>query len=284
MHGLGNDFVVVDGRDVELHALELRALVRAACDRNFGIGADQFLLVSPLSELDECADYSYRIFNGQDGSEVEQCGNGARCVALYVRHKFGGFGQAGETVRLRTMLGISSLTLLADDEVRAALPPPEPPAPDVLLHGLSLVCVNLGNPHAVHFVADKNQQADCMRSCAVAISTDPAFANGVNFGCAVAMPADASIVLRVHERGAGETRACGSGACAAVVAAARAHLLDVEAVARGIRVVFPAGGPAGSSGVLLIAWAGEGAPVMMTGPGELVCEGTFFYHPPVAAD
>ena len=265
MHGLGNDFVVIDATatPVELSKDQLRALA----DRHFGVGCDQILQVEKPQTPD--TDFHYRIFNA-DGGEVEQCGNGARCFVRFVHDK----GLTTKTcIRVGTAAGVIEPCLEADGEVTVNMgtpvfTPAEIPfvaseqAPTYkLAFDKKLIEINvlsMGNPHAVQVVPDI-LKAD-VETEGPLIEGHPQFPNRVNAGFMQVMNRG-QIRLRVYERGAGETLACGTGACAAVVAGVQRGLLDprVRVTTRG--------------GDLVIAWAGGDAPVMMTGPAVTVFEG-----------
>jgi diaminopimelate epimerase len=265
MHGLGNDFVVVDGvrQQVTLDAANIRCLA----DRRFGIGCDQILLVEAPRDAD--TDFYYRIFNA-DGSEVEQCGNGARCFARFVRdHGL----SAKDVIDVGTKAGPIRLFLKADRQVRVNMGPPvlaparipfraEAEAGLYPLEAagrrLAVGVVSMGNPHAV-------LQVESVDTAPVAelgpvIERHPCFPSRVNVGFMEVQGRD-RIRLRVFERGAGETLACGTGACAAVVSGRIQGLLDPR-----VRVSLPGGD-------LVIEWTEPGHPVWMTGPAERVFEG-----------
>ena len=264
MQGAGNDFVVVDatGQPFTLAAAEIRSLA----DRRFGVGCDQVLVVERPSVPD--ADFDYRIFNS-DGDEVEQCGNGARCFVVFVRAK--GLTQARE-IRVNTRAGIIVPRLEANGEVTVDMGAPRfDPASvpfsggsggvvdtlDVAGRTVEVSVLSMGNPHAVQLVAD-------VANAPVAgegplIERHARFPARVNAGYMQVIDR-ATIALRVFERGSGETLACGTGACAAVVAGIRRGLLD-----RDVRVRT-------RGGDLSIRWDGSG-PVRMTGPAEIVFEG-----------
>ena len=264
MQGLGNDFVVLDG---VRQALDLGPdTIRAIADRRFGIGCDQVLVVEPAQGE---ADFRYRIFNG-DGGEVEQCGNGARCFVVFVREH----GLTDKrAIRVETASGTIVPSLDDDGNVTVDMGVPRFRPEDVPFAGgtgapeetldvggerLVVSVLSMGNPHAVQAVSDIERAPVATQG--PRIEHHPRFPNRVNAGY---MQVDdrATIRLRVWERGAGETLACGTGACAAVVAGIRRGLLDspVRVIARG--------------GELRIAWQGEGTPVMMTGPAVTVFEG-----------
>lgn len=265
MHGLGNDFVVFNAIDQQL---ELSAgQIRFIADRRFGIGCDQVLLVEPARTAD--TDFYYRIFNA-DGGEVEQCGNGARCFARFVRDKR---LSARDILKVGTAAGKIVLYHEADDLVRINMGAPrfvpsQIPfdAPQqaltypVELDGetYQIGVVSMGNPHAVMLVEDV-ARADVERLGPL-LESQALFPQRVNAGfMQVLSPSE--IVLRVYERGVGETFACGTGACAAVVTGIQCGLLDerVNVKVRG--------------GELMISWNGDGEPVWMTGPAVAVFEG-----------
>jgi diaminopimelate epimerase len=266
MHGLGNDFVVLDAtvRPIALTADELRLIA----DRHFGIGCDQILQVEPAREPD--TDFYYRIFNA-DGSEVEQCGNGARCFVRYVHER----GLTGKTeIRVGTAGGIVVPRLEADGKVTVDMGVPafEPgkipfiaPAQALTYHLdvadrlIEISALSMGNPHAVQIVPDV--QAAPVEIEGPRIEAHPRFPRRVNAGYMQVIDRR-HIRLRVHERGAGETLACGTGACAAVIAGITRGVLDRERVTVEMR-----------GGNLAISWAGLNQPVMMTGPAVTVYEG-----------
>ena len=273
MQGAGNDFVVLDGTRAPL-ALS-RAQLQRLGDRRFGVGADQILLVERSDAPG--IDFRYRIFNGASGAEVEHCGNGARCFVRYVREH----GLTDKTtVRVQTLNRVLTLQQQPDGRVDVDMGVPDfapaalPFDPAGLVprveNGFELwpldlgdtvrevAVLSMGNPHAVHRVADVDHApvaADGPR-----IERHPRFARGVNAGF-MQVVSRSHIRLRVHERDAGETLACGTGACAAVVAGIRLGWLDgeVEVDTRG--------------GRLSIEWAGAGHHVQMAGPAETVFEG-----------
>lgn len=265
MHGLGNDFVVFDGvrQTVALSADQIRALA----DRHFGVGCDQLLLVEPAQQAG--VDFRYRIFNA-DGSEVEQCGNGARCFVRFVHDQQ--LTQKRE-ILVETMSGVISPRLEEDGNVTVNMGVPvfEPAKipfvsdSDARVQPLvvgevtvDITAVSMGNPHAVQVVASADKAPVAVQG--PLIESHKQFPQRVNAGFMEVVDRHA-INLRVFERGAGETLACGTGACAAVVAGISRGLLDspVRVETRG--------------GALSIAWNGEGAPVMMTGPAVTVFSG-----------
>ncbi len=264
MQGLGNDFVVIDGIRQRLDLTPAR--IRAIADRRFGVGCDQVLVVErPRGD----ADFRYRIFNA-DGGEVEQCGNGARCFVIFVRDH--GLSDRRE-LRVETAGGVIVPRLEADGQVTVDMGvprfrPDEIPfmagegaveeALDVEGAPVSVSVLSMGNPHAVQRVTDVDDAPVTVQG--PVIENHPRFPQRVNAGYMQVVDR-ATIRLRVWERGAGETLACGTGACAAVVVGIRRGLLDspVRVRTRG--------------GELVIAWAGVGTPVMMTGPATTVFEG-----------
>ena len=272
MQGAGNDFVVLDETRGRL-GLNL-AQYRWLADRHFGIGADQILSVRPAPTAD--VDFEYVIHNA-DGSEVEQCGNGARCFARYV-HDAGLTGK--DRIRVQTLGGVIEPRLNADGRVTVDMGAPIFELPRIPFDGTGLTpqaagawqtwplevggvavpvaVVSMGNPHAVQIVADV--EAAPVLTQGPLIEHHARFPRRVNAGF-LQVRDRGYVKLRVWERGAGETLACGTGACAAVVAGIRLGLLDarVDVLTHG--------------GVLTIEWAGEGQPVFMTGPATTVFQG-----------
>ena len=266
MHGLGNDFVVIDAihQKIDLSREQIRQLA----DRHRGIGCDQLLLVEPPANSQ--VQFTYRIFNA-DGGEVEQCGNGARCFARFVRDK--GLSDANP-IAVATSAGNISLALEDDAQVTVNMGVPvfEPvKIPFVAEHAasryilevdqqsLEIGVVSMGNPHAVLQVDDI--QTAPVASLGPRIESHPRFPRHVNAGFMQVIDRG-SIKIRVFERGVGETQACGTGACAAMVMGRRWNLLD-----ESVQVLL-------TGGTLNINWQGEGEPVYMTGPTETVFEGT----------
>ncbi|SET39044.1 diaminopimelate epimerase [Nitrosomonas marina] len=264
MHGLGNDFVVFDciNQNVSLN----REQIRFIADRHFGIGCDQILLVEKTSTG---ADFFYRIFNA-DGGEVEQCGNGARCFVRFV-HDHGLTKK--NPVRVTTLSGEITPVLQENGDVMVDMGIPlfEPERIpfvadkqaityllDVEGKTVKISVLSMGNPHAVRIV--ENVETAPVNSEGAFIETHPRFPKRVNVGY-MQIDDRHHIRLRVFERGAGETLACGTGACAAVVTGIRQNLLDtpVSVSTRG--------------GKLSVSWDGENTPVMMTGPAVSVFEG-----------
>lgn len=265
MHGLGNDFVVINL--VTQHARIDEQLIRHLADRHTGIGCDQVLLVEPPKNPQ--ADFFYRIFNA-DGGEVEMCGNGARCFALFVREQQ---LTAKKRILAETAKGMLELLVNEDDTVtvdmgKPILAPAEIPfaAPvqkntyhiDVEGLDLEISAVSMGNPHAVLLVEDVETAP--VEELGPEIEHHPSFPNRVNVGF-MQIVSRRDIQLRVFERGVGETRACGSGACAAVVAGIIRHLLDST-----VTVHLPGGD-------LIVSWEGDGHSLKMTGPATTVFRG-----------
>jgi diaminopimelate epimerase len=265
MHGLGNDFVVIDG--VRQKVSLSPELVRAIGDRHFGVGFDQLLLVEAATKPG--IDFRYRIFNA-DGGEVEQCGNGARCFVRFVRDA--GLTDKSE-IAVETMRGVIRPRREADGRITVDMGVPEfAPAAipfvsesvavvqplDVAGERLLITAVSMGNPHAVQVVADVDRAP--VETQGPLIESHARFPKRVNAGFMQVVD-ERHVRLRVFERGAGETLACGTGACAAVVAGIRRGLLvsPVEVETRG--------------GLLSIAWAGDGSPVLMSGPASTVFSG-----------
>jgi diaminopimelate epimerase len=276
MQGAGNDFVVLDETRQRLNLSS--AQIRQLADRHFGVGADQVLLVRPSPAPG--VDFEYVIHNA-DGGEVEQCGNGARCFARYVADK--GLAQ-GDRIRVQTLSGVIEPRLNADGRVTVDMGRPVFALEQVpfVAAGLSphkdgawlkwhlalgtyaesqivsVAVLSMGNPHAVQEVADVDRAPVAQQG--PAIERHSRFPKRVNAGF-MEIQDRGRIRLRVWERGAGETLACGTGACAAVVAGIRLGKLDarVDVETRG--------------GMLTIEWAGGDAPVFMTGPAVTVFEG-----------
>ena len=265
MHGLGNDFVVLDATPAPLPLTP--DLVRALADRRFGIGCDQLLVVEPPRAPG--TDFYYRIFNA-DGSEVEQCGNGARCFARFVRDR--GLTDKDE-IPVGTAAGPIRLYVESDGQVRVNMGPPvleparipflvssqalEYPL-DVVGERLAIGALSMGNPHAVLRVTDVESAPVAMLG--PQIEHHPRFPARVNVGFMQVLD-PGHIRLRVYERGAGETLACGTGACAAVVAGRLWQILGER-----VRVSLPGGD-------LVIQWLGGSEPVWMTGPATTVYQG-----------
>ncbi len=265
MHGLGNDFVVIDALTQNVRVTA--SMARRLGNRTLGIGCDQILVVEPPS--DPNIDFNYRIFNS-DGGEVEQCGNGARCLARFVKDR----RLTGKSmIRVKTMNRVMELRINADNLVSVdmgipALVPADIPfqaaepanlyAIDIGGNSYQIAAVSMGNPHGIlqvddiHTapVSDLGPQLECHER----------FPNRVNAGFMQVVDRQ-QLNVRVFERGAGETQACGSGACAAAVAAIQQELVDSPVTVHL------------NGGDLTIDWQGEGQPLIMTGPAVTVFHG-----------
>lgn len=265
MHGLGNDFVVIDAitQRVNLNGNQIRHLA----DRHFGVGFDQLLIVEAPSKPD--VDFNYRIFNA-DGNEVEQCGNGARCFAKFVRDQKLTYKN---TIRVSTQCGNLTLHVKDNDQVVVDMGIPQLAPNKIPFNAdkksvtyilnldkqtIEIGAVSMGNPHAVMLV-------DSVKAAPVAtigpkIEKHELFPQRCNAGFMQIVSRD-EINLRVYERGVGETLACGTGACAAVVSGILRGLLNNNVTVNLL------------GGALTIEWAGEGKPVIMTGAATRVFEG-----------
>ena len=263
MHGLGNDFVVLDARRDRI-AMDAE-VARALADRRTGIGCDQLILIEPPH--DRAAQVFMRILNA-DGSEAEACGNGTRCIARLVAEETG-----ARRIRIETVAGFLDAELTPDGNVAVDMGPArtawheiplaremDTARVDLALGPLSApVCTNIGNPHATFFVPDA--EAIDLAALGPRLEHDKLFPERANIGVATVLDRG-RIRLRVWERGAGVTRACGTGACAALVAASRRELTG-----RRASVIL-------DGGTLDINWREDGH-VIMTGPAALAFEGTF---------
>ncbi|WP_232493935.1 diaminopimelate epimerase [Novosphingobium kaempferiae] len=256
MHGLGNDFIVLDARERPLPTMDA-AFAAALADRHTGIGCDQLIVLEPSMD----ADFRMRIFNA-DGSEVEACGNATRAVGLL----------HGRPARIETLGGLVASTPTATgisvrmgkprfdwDAIPLAYAMDTYAMPVAWEELVNPIAVNVGNPHAIFFVADP--YAIDMARLGPLIETDQIFPERVNVNVAAVTARDA-ITLRVWERGAGLTRACGTGACATAVGAMKRGLVD-----RRVTVTLP-GGP------LVIEWQEDGE-IVMTGPATEAFRGSF---------
>ncbi len=265
MHGLGNDFMVVD--TITQHAHFRADQIRKLADRNLGVGFDQLLLVEPPGKPD--VDFRYRIFNA-DGSEVEQCGNGARCFAVYVKDKK---LINSSRIRVQTLKGDIELHINEDGRVLVDMGPPVFTPADIPFvaeqedsvyavevgqETVHLSAVSMGNPHAVVLVDDINEAP--LETLGRKLEQHARFPERVNVGF-MEVVQRRFIKLRVFERGVGETLACGTGACAAAVAGIRRGLLESP-----VEVKLPGGN-------LKIDWAGPGQSVFMEGAAVKVFEG-----------
>jgi len=266
MQGIGNDFVVIDAINQPIALTSEQA--RKLADRRFGVGCDQILLVEKPHSAD--VEFRYRILNA-DGSEVAQCGNGARCFARFVRDK--GLTDSDE-IPVETDAGRLLLKLQADGQVQVDMGAPVFDPAWIPFHAekeaviyeieagderVEISALSMGNPHAVLLVDDVDSAA--VERLGPLLESHPRFAERANIGFMQVMAKD-HIRLRVYERGAGETLACGSGACAAVAAGRLRNLLNSK-----VKVDLP-------GGRLMIEWQGNKNPVLMTGPAETVFEGS----------
>ena len=270
MHGLGNDFLVIDmiEKKIDLNS----QLIKAMADRKTGVGFDQLLTIS--APTDPESDFLYRIFNA-DASEAEQCGNGARCIHTFVREK--GLTSRKE-IKLQTKKGFVRCMLQEDKNISV-----EMSAPDFSVEGkqfsplkkegdyyllklknnkkpLAIIPVSMGNPHAV--VEVKNLRDYPVAEVGKAVSTHKCFREGVNVSF-TELISRTQLNLKVYERGAGETNACGTAACAAVACGIKLGKLDSE-----VLVEQP-------GGILSINWDGFEKPMIMSGPSKKVYEGVF---------
>jgi diaminopimelate epimerase len=268
MHGLGNDFVVIDA--VTQRVSLSRRQIRKLADRHLGIGCDQVLLVEPPITPD--ADFMYRIYNA-DGSDAQQCGNGARCFGRFVVDRY---LTNKSDLRVNTVNGVIQIRVHAHDDISVDMGAPRlapdslpflpQDVPDNHQYQLRLsdgrrvrfTIVSMGNPHAV--VLCRNLQRTPVEAIGKGLQSHPSFPESVNVGF-LEVASRNQARLRVYERGAGETLACGSGACAAMVAARLQNLLDDTAELRL------------TGGTLKLSWAGENQPVIMRGAATRVFDG-----------
>ncbi len=266
MQAAGNDFVIIDALSRSCFLQEKQ--IRKLADRHYGIGCDQILLLE--AALNPDADFRFRIFN-PDGQEVEQCGNGARCIGKFIKDQ--GFSSK-TNISLETINRLVILQLMEDDIVKVDMGPPELDPNKVpfsakekcnfydLIAGnsyLEIGAINMGNTHAVLRV--ENVKETDVRKLGPIIEKHPDFPLKTNVEF-MEVSSKTRVLLRVHERGTGETLACGSGACAAVVyGRIRGWLDDI------VTVEYP-------GGELTVCWKGDGAPVILSGLTELVFRGT----------
>jgi diaminopimelate epimerase len=265
MHGLGNDFVVLDA--VRQSIRLTKDIIQRIADRNLGIGCDQVLVIEPPE--DKNIDFNYRIFNC-DGSEVEQCGNGARCIGRYISDQQ---LSGKKTVRIKTKNRVMEIHSNSKNMITANMGAPSFIPADIPLladqrsdlynidinnSNYQMAALSVGNPHAVLQV-DKIDHADVEKIGSL-VQQHSLFPESVNVGFMQIIDRQ-KIALRVYERGVGETQACGSGACAAAVAAIQQGLVEniVEVQLLG--------------GKLTIEWQGEDQSILMTGPAETVFHG-----------
>ena len=265
MHGLGNDFVVIDA--VRQHINLTTDAIKTLADRNLGIGCDQVLLIEPPSNKN--IDFNYRIFNC-DGSEVEQCGNGARCIGRYIADQQ---LSGKKTVLLQTKNRVMEVTTKAKNLVTANMGEPIFKPADIPFtsqqqdkiytieaasQNFEIAALSIGNPHAVIQVDDIDTTA--VEDIGPLIQVHSQFPESVNVGFMQIIDRQ-NIKLRVYERGVGETQACGSGACAAAVAAIQQDLVVSKV---NLKLL---------GGELCIEWQGEDKPILMTGPATTVFHG-----------
>jgi diaminopimelate epimerase len=247
MHGLGNDFMVVNQLESPFHFST--DTIKKLSNRHIGVGFDQLLLIEPSQR----ADYFCRIYNA-DGSEAEMCGNGLRCVALYLQRR----KLITDRVSVETKAGIFPIDINDANNIRVTMPVPVINEKQLSLNDLSMSVLSLGNPHAIIKV-DSIDHLD-VTNIAATLAANPFFKNGVNVGF-MQIITPAHVKLRTVERGAGETCACGSNASAAAVAGIMngwlEHKVDIEY----------------RYGTLQIEWAGEGKSLYMTGPAVFVFDG-----------
>lgn len=243
MHGLGNDFVVIDAVSQKISMTA--DLIQRIANRQLGVGCDQVLLITTIEH--PIADFGYRIFNA-DGSEAFQCGNGARCIGLFIRDK-----QLSnkETITLATRQRVLSVRVLSQNQVQVDMGRPRFDGPD---------CVDVGNPHRV-FIVDRIESS-AVAAMGEQLNNDPAFPEGVNVGF-MHIRSPKEVDLLVFERGVGITQACGSGACAAVAIGRQQKQLDVSVL------VHQTGGD------LQITWPSAEVSMQMTGPAAWVFDGVF---------
>jgi diaminopimelate epimerase len=264
MHGLGNDFIIISGAAARLD--NPAEVARRLCRRRFSVGADGLVLLLPSTR----ADLEMQIFNA-DGSEAEMCGNALRCAVRFLAEK--GMVVGGAALTIGTAAGLKEARILPGDQVRVNMGPPILNSLDIPVLGpprwvigeeieaggekFCFSAVSMGNPHCVIFLKPDQQVAASV--CGPLLEKHPLFPKGVNVElCRVSGPDE--VAVSVWERGAGETLACGTGACAVVVAGVLRGIL-----ARRVKVCLP-------GGILNIEWAERG-PVFMDGPAELVFEG-----------
>ena len=258
MHGLGNDFVIINNIDGDI-SFSTDEICKLS-DRHFGIGFDQLLMVEASSSKD--TDFRYVIFNS-DGSEVSQCGNGARCFALYIQKNNLSFKNP---LLVETNEGVMVLTINSDDSVRVEMGEPNflpSKIPlyvnkedlEYMIEGFKIGSLSIGNPHAILILDDISN----IDSTALKIQSSSYFPEGVNVGFMKVLSKD-EIQLRVVERGAGETLSCGSGACAAVIYGIRLGILNSK-----VKVCL-------KGGDATVEY--DGKKVYLSGPGEFVYEGS----------
>ncbi len=250
MHGVGNDFIIIDPGEVEV--ANLPELVRRVCDRHFGVGADGLLVPAPSDVAD-----LKMVYLNSDSSPSEMCGNGLRCLARYARD----FEIVdGDVLTVETGAGVKKVVLYEDGSSRVDMGPPVLD-PGIELHGFSFLRVSMGNPHAVALLGSEAEvEALDLGAVGPRVEKDPLFPEGTNVEFAYSRGRH-EIRMRIWERGAGKTLASGSGSCATAVAAISSGLAGSPVAVRL------------DGGSVEVSWDGEGKPVYMTGPAEYVCEG-----------
>jgi diaminopimelate epimerase len=250
MHGVGNDFIILDPGQVE--GADLPGLAQRVCDRHFGVGADGLLMPAPS----EIADLKM-VYLNSDGSTSEMCGNGLRCLARYARD----FEIVeGDSLTVETGAGTKKVVLYEDGVSRVDMGAPRFDS-GIELYGFDFLRVSMGNPHAVTFMeSEKEVEALDLKAVGLPVEKDPLFPEGTNVEFAHARERH-EVRMRIWERGAGETLASGSGSCATGVAALQIGLAESPI---SVRL---------DGGTVEISWEGDGEPVYMTGPAEYVCEG-----------
>ncbi len=253
MHGVGNDFIIIDPGEVE--EADLPELARKVCDRHFGVGADG-LLVPASSEV---ADLKM-VYLNSDGSSSEMCGNGLRCLARYARD----FEIVeSDTLTVETGAGVKKVVLYDDGSSRVDMGAPVFDS-EVKLHDFTFLRVSMGNPHAVAFLGSEAEvEALDLRTVGPQVEKDPLFPERTNVEFAYPRCSH-EVRMRIWERGAGETLASGSGSCAVAVAAIRRGLAESS-----VQVAL-------DGGIVKVEWTGEEDPVYMRGPATYVCEGEFY--------
>ncbi|MDA8188925.1 MAG: diaminopimelate epimerase [Dehalococcoidales bacterium] len=277
MHGIGNDFVMVNALEAaRWTGVDWQDLARKVCDRHFGIGSDGLIVILPSS----LADYRMRMLN-PDGSEAQMCGNGIRCFARHVYDL--GLTTSAE-LAIETLAGVKVVRLNVEDGkvasvrvnmgapiLEAARIPARIDAPTVKDYPLTVgektylvSCVSMGNPHAIAFIDESEVDALHLPAIGPLFEHHPMFPERTNTEFCVVLDRR-SVRMRVWERGAGETLACGTGACASAVAAILHNFVEAE-----VDLIL-------DGGRLRIEWQGDGQPVYMTGPAEYVCDGEYYY-------
>jgi diaminopimelate epimerase len=250
MHGVGNDFIILDPDEVE--GADLTALARRVCDRHFGVGADGLLVPAPS----EVANLKM-VYLNSNGSPSEMCGNGLRCLARYA-HDFEIV--EGDSLTVETGAGVKKVVLYEDGSSRVDMGAPGFDS-GVELYGFDFLWVSMGNPHAVTFLGSEEEVETLdLKAVGLPVEKDPLFPEGINVEFAHARGRH-EVRMRIWERGAGETLASGSGSCATAVAAIYTSLAESPVSVRM------------DGGTVEVSWEGEGEPVYMTGPAEYVCEG-----------